>query len=52
MSLNVAVAVVIEAQRLGLAGRSLGLVPDDVQAALRKLMWSPPATAANANSKL
>mmetsp|Transcript_25454 Transcript_25454/g.64711 ORF Transcript_25454/g.64711 Transcript_25454/m.64711 type:complete len:523 (+) Transcript_25454:409-1977(+) len=42
VSLEVATAVVLEAQSLGLAGKPLGETPDAVRRALVKRMWSPP----------
>jgi len=41
VNLNVAAAVVMEAQRLDLAGRKLGGDFDSVRAALEKMMWVP-----------
>jgi len=41
VSLNVATAVVLEAQAMGLAGRVLGGDRDAVKAALAKLRWTP-----------
>lgn len=43
VSLNVAVAVCLEAQKLGLAGKVLGDDAAAVEAALKQRMWSPPA---------
>merc|ERR1719210_868822 len=54
VSLNVATAVVLEAQRLNIAGRQLGDDVDSVKAKLNKMMWTPgmgahpPATARSA----
>jgi hypothetical protein len=45
VSLNVAVEVVMEAQKLGLAGRTLGEDREEVKEALRGMMWSPPPAA-------
>merc|ERR1719445_2034588 len=41
VGLNVAVAVVLEAQKLGLAGRSLGQNSEEVRRAVEGMMWSP-----------
>lgn len=41
VSLNVATAVVLGAQRAGLAGKRLGDNEAAVKAALGKMMWSP-----------
>jgi len=41
VGLNVAVAVVLEAQKMGLAGKNLGSDCDQVQAALQGMMWAP-----------
>jgi len=41
VSLNVATAVVVEAQKLGLAGRNLGTDEASVREAVQKLMWKP-----------
>eukprot|EP00927_Polykrikos_kofoidii_P065297 TRINITY_DN61073_c0_g1_i1.p1 TRINITY_DN61073_c0_g1~~TRINITY_DN61073_c0_g1_i1.p1 ORF type:complete len:666 (+),score=73.54 TRINITY_DN61073_c0_g1_i1:67-2064(+) len=41
VGLNVATAVVMEAQNLGLATRKLGDGVEDVKAALQKMMWIP-----------
>lgn len=41
VSLNVATAVVLEAQRKGVAGRILGSDEETVKAALQAKMWSP-----------
>jgi len=41
VSLNVATAVVLEAQKQGLAGQSLGRAWPEVRAALQARMWSP-----------
>merc|ERR1712170_62942 len=43
VGLNVATAVVLEAQRMGLAGRALGKDAGEVKEALRGMMWSPEA---------
>merc|ERR1719327_1298243 len=41
VGLNVATAVVLEAQKMGLAGKTLGQGWAEVKAALEKLMWAP-----------
>merc|ERR1719281_1891399 len=41
VGLNVAAAVVLEAQRLGLAGKTLGADMGEVKAAIEALMWLP-----------
>jgi hypothetical protein len=41
VGLNVATAVVLEAQKLGLAGKTLGKNSEEVTAAIKELMWSP-----------
>jgi len=41
VGLNVATAVVLEAQKMGLAGKPLGKSAEEVKAALEQLMWSP-----------
>ena len=41
VNLNVATAVVMEAQRLNLAGKSMGETEEHVKAALSDAMWSP-----------
>merc|ERR1719207_138322 len=41
VGLNVAVAVVLEAQKMGLAGKNLGSDSEQVQAALQGMMWAP-----------
>lgn len=41
VGLNVAVAVVLECQKLGLAGKDLGANTDQVKAVVSKMMWSP-----------
>jgi malate dehydrogenase (oxaloacetate-decarboxylating)(NADP+) len=41
VSLNVATAVVVEAQAMGLAGRTLGSTEAQVKAAVKALMWEP-----------
>jgi malate dehydrogenase (oxaloacetate-decarboxylating)(NADP+) len=41
VSLNVATAVVMEAQAMGLAGRTLGSTEAQVKAAVKALMWEP-----------
>jgi len=41
VALNVATAVVMEAQKLGLAGRTLGKDEGEVKAAVKALMWEP-----------
>lgn len=46
VGLNVAVAVVLEAQRTGIAGRTLGKDAAEVKAALQGMMWSPVAAPA------
>ena len=43
VSLNVAVAVCLEAQALGLAERPLGTDTASVKAALERMMWAPQA---------
>jgi len=43
VNLNVATAVALEAQNLGLAGRKLGADAAEVKAALRDMMWVPGA---------
>ena len=45
VSLEVAVATVLEAQRQGLANKPLGEGPGVVREALRKLMWAPAPAA-------
>jgi len=47
VGLNVATAVVLEAQKLGLAGKTLGKDVSDVKEALRGLMWSPTSVGVN-----
>lgn len=44
VSLNVAVAVCLEAQKLGLAGKKLGDDEASVREALKQKMWAPPAS--------
>merc|ERR1719281_1419154 len=46
VGLNVAAAVVLEAQKLGLAGKTLGQDATEVKAAIQKEMWAPNMTAA------
>jgi len=41
VSLNVATAVVVEAQNMGLAGRQLGSTPEQVKQELVKMRWTP-----------
>merc|ERR1712226_1828127 len=41
VGLNVAVAVVLEAQLMGLAGKNLGSDSKQVRAALMGMMWAP-----------
>jgi len=41
VGLNVAAAVVLEAQKLGLAGKTLGSDFEAVKAAIKEMMWSP-----------
>jgi malate dehydrogenase (oxaloacetate-decarboxylating)(NADP+) len=41
VGLNVAAAVVYEAQKQGLAGKSLGTTPEEVKSAVKALMWEP-----------
>lgn len=41
VALNVATAVVMEAQKLGLAARTLGKDEGEVKAAVKALMWEP-----------
>lgn len=41
VSLNVATAVVLEATKLGIAGKPMGSTDAEVRAKLTKLMWSP-----------
>ena len=41
VSLNVATAICLESQKLGLANISLGTTSAEVRSALEKLMWSP-----------
>merc|ERR1711918_55913 len=51
VGLNVATAVVLEAQKMGLAGKTLGKDSGEVKAALETLMWSPPPTSAGAKRR-
>jgi len=46
VGLNVAAAVVLEAQKLGLAGKTLGSDFEAVKAAIKEMMWSPDAAKA------
>jgi len=39
--LNVAAAVVFEAQKLGIAGRHLGKTLEEVKAQVQEMMWAP-----------
>merc|ERR1719316_816920 len=41
VGLNVAAAVVLEAQKLGLAGKTLGSDFEEIKAAIKEMMWSP-----------
>merc|ERR1719337_469577 len=41
VGLNVATAVALEAQKLGLAGKTLGKNSEEVTAAIKEFMWSP-----------
>jgi malate dehydrogenase (oxaloacetate-decarboxylating)(NADP+) len=41
VGLNVAAAVVLEAQKLGLAGKTLGSDFEAVKAVIKEMMWSP-----------
>jgi len=41
----VAVAVVLEAQKMGLTGKTLGATKDEVAAQLKKMSWKPPDAA-------
>eukprot|EP01049_Picozoa_sp_SAG25_P014810 SAG25_NODE_2759_length_1398_cov_1.589684_2_plen_176_part_00 len=41
VNLNVATAVVLEAQRMGLATKNVGATAEDVQATLSAAMWRP-----------
>lgn len=50
VGLNVATAVVLEAQKLGLAKRTLGQDQQEVEEAVRKMMWVP-AGAEELNKK-
>merc|ERR1711937_112498 len=51
VGLNVATAVVLEAQKLGLAGKTLGEDAAEVKAAITELIWSPDATKAPKSSE-
>merc|ERR1712187_485068 len=51
VGLNVATAIVLEAQKLGIAGKQLGKGRSEIQAALRDMMWSPGLVQAAAGSK-
>merc|ERR1711988_968307 len=44
-NLAVSVAVVLEAQKLGLAGKPLGATGEEVAAELQKMAWKPPEVA-------
>lgn len=46
VGLNVATAVVLEAQRMGLAGKTLGKDASEVKEALQGMMWSPEGNGA------
>merc|ERR1719310_2412232 len=48
VGLNVATAVVLEAQKLGLACKTLGKDAAEVKAAIKEMMWSPDEAKANA----
>lgn len=50
VGLNVAVAVVLEAQKMGLAGKNLGSDSDQVQAALKDMMWAPGKSEFTSNA--
>merc|ERR1719379_3018836 len=52
VGLNVATAVVLEAQKMGLAGKTLGQGWTEVKAALEKLMWAPTAVPTAASPDL
>jgi malate dehydrogenase (oxaloacetate-decarboxylating)(NADP+) len=52
VGLNVATAVVMEAQKMGLAGQPLGTDAAEVKAALEKLMWAPTAVPTAASPDL
>merc|ERR1712048_595106 len=49
VGLNVATAIVLEAQKLGIARREIGKGRIEVEAALRDMMWSPSPSQAPAN---
>jgi len=49
VGLNVAVAVVLEAQKMGLAGKNLGSDSTQVEAALKSMMWAPGKTESTDN---
>jgi malate dehydrogenase (oxaloacetate-decarboxylating)(NADP+) len=51
VGLNVAAAVVLEAQKLGLAGKTLGKDAAEVKAAIEGMMWSPDAAKAPKSSE-
>ena len=50
VALNVATTVVLESQKLGLAGRVLGEDWDEVKEQLRGMMWLPNPAAAPVSS--
>merc|ERR1711972_398436 len=50
VGLNVATAVVLEAQKMGLAGKTLGTDVAEVKMALEKLMWFPSEDAMKAKA--
>merc|ERR1711959_827519 len=51
VGLNVATVVVLEAQKLGLAGKTLGKDAVEVKAAIQGMMWSPDAAKAPKSSE-